>query len=75
MKRSAIHKLYQWKENKDRKPLILLGARQVGKTWLMQEFARQAYQRCVYINFEDNETLKNIFEHDFDITRIITALQ
>jgi uncharacterized protein len=75
MKRSAIHKLYQWKENKDRKPLILLGARQVGKTWLMQEFARQAYQRCVYINFEDNETLKNIFEHDFDIARIITVLQ
>ena len=75
MKRSAIHKLYKWKESQDRKPLILLGARQVGKTWLMQEFAKEAYSKYAYVNFEDNDTLKGLFEHDFDIPRIITSIE
>lgn len=55
MKRNAIEYLYQWKASNDRKPLIILGARQVGKTWLMQEFAKEAYPRSAYVNFEDNE--------------------
>ena len=75
MKRYAIEKLYEWKDSNDRKPLIMLGARQVGKTWLMQEFAREAYKNSVYVNFEDNEILRELFVHDFDIPRIISAIQ
>ena len=75
MKRDAIKELYQWKENDDRKPLIMLGARQVGKTWLMQEFAKEAYPKYAYVNFEDNDTLRGLFEHDFDIPRIIASLE
>ena len=54
MYRVAIEKLLKWKESKRRKPLIIEGARQVGKTWLMQEFGRQAYAETVYINFDSN---------------------
>lgn len=75
MKRVAIKELYQWKESDDRKPLIMLGARQVGKTWLMQEFAKEAYPKYAYVNFEDNDTLRGLFEHDFDIPRIIASLE
>lgn len=75
MKRSAIKYLYQWKESDHRKPLIMLGARQVGKTWLMQEFAKKAYTNSTYVNFEDNEMLRELFAHDFDINRIINSLQ
>lgn len=75
MKRNAIKYLYQWKASNDRKPLIMLGARQVGKTWLMQEFAKEAYTRSAYVNFEDNEMLREVFAHDFDIPRIINSIQ
>ena len=75
MKRSAIKELYQWKESNERKPLIMLGARQVGKTWLMQEFAKEAYKEVAYVNFEDDEKLRELFEHDFDIPRIINGIQ
>lgn len=75
MKRYAIKDLYKWKNSKDRKPLVMLGARQVGKTWLMQEFAKEAYKKHVYVNFEDNEKLHKLFENDFNISRIIATLQ
>lgn len=75
MKRNAIKELYEWKENNDRKPLVILGARQVGKTWLMKEFGKEAYKKCAYVNFEDNDDLRGTFEHDFDIQRIIANLQ
>ena len=75
MKRNAIKELYEWKENNDRKPLLILGARQVGKTWLMKEFGKEAYMKCAYVNFEDNDDLRGMFEHDFDIQRIIANLQ
>ena len=75
MKRHAIDKLFEWKESSDRKPLVMLGARQVGKTWLMQEFAKEAYPKYAYVNFEDNDTLRSLFEHDFDIPRIIASLE
>ncbi len=75
MRRKAIDELYKWKASADRKPLILQGARQVGKTWLMKEFAKEAYKQCAYVNFEDNEMLRQLFEHDFDIQRIITSIQ
>ena len=55
MRRDAMQELYDWKEKSTRKPLIIRGARQVGKTWLMKEFAATAYKQFAYINFEDNE--------------------
>ncbi|MBR5803203.1 MAG: ATP-binding protein [Bacteroidaceae bacterium] len=75
MKRTAIAQLYNWKEKSERKPLIIRGARQVGKTWLMKTFAEEAFSRHVYINFEDDEAAKHLFEKDFDIERIILSLQ
>lgn len=75
MKRNAIKELYEWKKNNGRKPLVILGARQVGKTWLMKEFGKEAYKKCAYVNFEDNDDLRGLFEHDFDIQRIIANLQ
>ena len=75
MKRDAIKYLYEWKSRANHKPMIVRGARQVGKTWLMRAFAEEAYDRYVYVNFEDNELIRNVFERDFDIERIILALQ
>ena len=75
MRRKAIEELYRWKASADRKPLIVQGARQVGKTWLMKEFAKEAYKKCAYVNFEDNDMLRQLFEHDFDIQRIINSIQ
>lgn len=75
MRREAIKQLYAWKQSADRKPLIIRGARQVGKTWLMKEFGAEAYKKMAYINFEDNDLVKHIFEQDFDINRILLALQ
>lgn len=74
MEREAIAQLYEWKARESRKPLVVRGARQVGKTWLMLEFARQAYDKYAYINFEDDEVLKHVFENDFNIDRILTAI-
>lgn len=70
MIRYAIDDLYAWKDKPNRKPLILQGARQVGKTWLMQTFARQAFANHVYINFENNAQLHQLFVKDFDMERI-----
>lgn len=75
MYRESIVSLNKWKEDKFRKPLIVRGARQVGKTWLLQEFGRTSYSKFVYVNFEDTPTLQNIFANDFNIERIITVLQ
>lgn len=69
-----MQQLYAWKERPNRKPLIIRGARQVGKTWLMMAFARQAYEKWVYVNFEEEEVLRHVFEQDFDIPRILEAL-
>ena len=74
MERDAISKLYEWKARTNRKPLVIRGARQVGKTWLMKEFARRAYDKWIYINFEDEEILKHVFEQDFDVNRILEAI-
>ncbi len=75
MKRNATERLYAWKTSKDRHPLIILGARQVGKTWLMRDFAHEAYAKCAYVNFEDNDMLRSLFENDFDMERIVSAIQ
>ena len=66
MYRAAIEKLYRWKESKRRKPLIIEGARQVGKTWLMKEFGKQAYEETVYINFDSNPKMANLFASDLN---------
>ena len=75
MKREKLSELISWKNKSSRKPLIIRGARQVGKTWLMKEFGSTQYTQTVYINFEKTKQLKSLFEEDFDIRRIILALQ
>ncbi len=75
MYRIAIEKLYKWKNSKHRKPLIIEGARQVGKTWLMQEFGKQAYADTVYINFDINAKVANLFAENLDTDRIIMGLE
>lgn len=75
MYRIAIEKLLKWKQNKRRKPLIIEGARQVGKTWLMKEFGRQAYADTVYINFDSNSRMAELFASDLDTDRLIMGLE
>ena len=60
MKRDITNKLAIWKNSNDRKPLILTGARQVGKTWALKEFGRQYYKNTAYIMFEKNENMKKL---------------
>ena len=75
MYRVAIEKLYKWKESKHRKPLIIEGARQVGKTWLMKEFASKAYENTVYINFDSNSRMAELFASDLNTDRLIMGLE
>ncbi len=75
MERTQINSLIQWKNSNTRKPMLIRGARQVGKTWLMKEFGKREYKQCIYINFESSKHIQNIFSEDFNINRIITALQ
>lgn len=76
MKRAKIKDLERWKENPRRKPLLLLGARQVGKTWLMQEFGRQHYEKVAYIRFDRDDELKQIFEKSgYDIPQLMTSIE
>ncbi|MCD8097516.1 MAG: ATP-binding protein [Lachnospiraceae bacterium] len=74
MKRNALQNLINWKSSDDRKPLILKGARQVGKTWLMKEFDRSCYKSYVYFNFDEEDELKSIFETNKNPHRIIELL-
>ncbi len=74
MKRTAIQNLINWKNSEDRKPMVLKGARQVGKTWLMKEFGRTQYESFVYFNFDEEEQLKSIFEANKNPHRIIELL-
>jgi hypothetical protein len=75
MKRDRLGDLILWKEDQRRKPLILRGARQTGKTWLLKEFGKTHFGKLVYVNFEETSNLQYLFKNDFDIPRIITALQ
>ena len=75
MYRIAIEKLLKWKDSKHRKPLIIEGARQVGKTWLMKEFGKQAYADTVYINFDSNSRMAELFASDLDTARLIMGLE
>lgn len=75
MKRKIYQQLLKWKENKDRKPLMLLGARQVGKTWIMQHFGEREYHKVAYVNCDDEPRMKQLFDLDYDINRILMTLQ
>ncbi len=75
MYRTAIEQLIEWKANERRKPLIIRGARQVGKTWLMKEFGDSSYEKVVYVNFDNNEQMRNLFEGSLEISRLITGLE
>lgn len=75
MERKLIQKLLDWKVAEGRKPLIIRGARQVGKTWLMREFGSRHFSDLVYINFETNRTAKLLFEQGLDLARIIQGLE
>jgi hypothetical protein len=75
MERIAMKELVSWKNKSGRKPLLIRGARQVGKTWLMKEFGKNEYSQTVYVNFESSKLLKTLFIDNFDVSRIITALQ
>lgn len=75
MYRDKMNELKKWKNSTTRKPLIIRGARQVGKTWLMKEFGKQCYKKCAYINFDDNYRMDKLFEEDFDLDKIIQGLK
>ncbi|HAH04916.1 MAG TPA: ATPase [Elusimicrobia bacterium] len=74
MYRTLTKELYRWKEAKDRKPLLLKGVRQSGKTYLLKEFGKKAYSNIAYFNFEGNEPLQQCFDRDIDPQRIISEL-
>jgi predicted AAA+ superfamily ATPase len=75
MYRTAMEQLYKWKEKKNRKPLIIRGARQVGKTWLMKEFGANAYQNSVYISFDNNQRMHDLFSADLNVERLVTGIE
>jgi len=75
MERLAMEQLNKWKFKKNKKPLIIRGARQVGKTWLMKNFGQKNYDHVVYINFDNNQQMQDLFEANMKIERIITGLE
>jgi len=74
MKRKAMDELLDWKNASNRKPMIIKGARQVGKTWLMREFGKQFFSNSAYINFDQNDRMKSLFSGDFSPNRILQGL-
>ncbi len=74
MKRFAMKLLEEWKADEDRLPMIIRGARQVGKTWLMKEFGKTHFEQCAYISFDRNARMKRLFEGDFQVDRILQGL-
>ena len=75
MYREILEDLKEWKDNPGRKPLLLTGVRQCGKTYIIEEFARENFKSYVRINFEESEKLSSIFDYDFDVRRIIAELE
>lgn len=75
MKRNVMQQLIDWKQDSQRKPLLIQGARQVGKTWLMRSFGKEHFQNVAYLSMDQNPRLQAIFTQDFDIDRIIEALK
>ena len=75
MYREAMEKLKQWKDSTRRKPLMVTGVRQCGKTYLIKEFAKESFEDYVYLNFETEEKLEAIFEYDYDVERILKEIE
>lgn len=75
MERHILHALLQWKNKINRKPLIIQGARQVGKTWAMKHFGERHFVQTAYINFDNNVRMKSLFSGDYDIERLILGLK
>ena len=75
MKRTLYKSLLAWKNDPDRKPLMLEGARQVGKTWLLKEFGKNEYDNLVYVNFHDTPEAQNLFRQNLDVHRIMESLE
>ncbi|MGF7231266.1 ATP-binding protein [Arachidicoccus sp.] len=75
MNRQVMNQLIKWKGSKSRKPLIIRGARQVGKTWLMREFGKSQYKKVAYVNLESSGSIRAVFQADFNINRILLAIQ
>ncbi len=75
MKRKLYNSLIEWKNDPDRKPLVLEGARQVGKTWLLKEFGKNEFDNLLYVNCHDDERMQNLFQQDLHVDRIMQALQ
>lgn len=75
MKREIIDKLKVWKDSRRRKPLILTGVRQCGKTYALKEFGKTYFEEVCYVNFEENSQFSAIFEYDFDVERIIKEIE
>ena len=74
MERKTLNDLLKWKEKKNRKPLLMTGVRQCGKTWLIKEFGKTEFEDTAYFNFDGNTGLKSVFDYDFDVVRIIDEL-
>lgn len=75
MQRHVLSKLQNWYQSPIRKPLVIQGARQVGKTWMMRHFGEQYFKKIAYINFDNNQPMKALFDGDFDIQRLLLGLQ
>ncbi|MDW7672079.1 MAG: ATP-binding protein [Bacillota bacterium] len=75
MYRHAMIDLVKWKTKKNKKPLVIRGARQVGKTWLMKKFGETEYQNTVYLSFDNNQQMKELFDKDLRTDRIITGIE
>lgn len=74
MKRNIMSRLVEWKNRSHRKPLLLTGVRQCGKTYIIREFGKEEFEDTAYFNFEEDETLSSAFDHDFKIERILDDL-
>ncbi|MEF9926013.1 MAG: AAA family ATPase, partial [Raoultibacter sp.] len=75
MQRHLQDQLVAWKNKPNRRPLIINGARQVGKTWLMKNFGREHFAKVAYINFDNNTRMQQLFEEDYNLKRILKGLQ
>ncbi len=74
MYRNIVNQLIEWKKSEERKPLIVLGARQVGKTYSLLDFGKQNYKHVAYINCDENEQAKNLFVQDYNMERVLFAI-
>ena len=74
MERKSFEQLQKWKDKKNRKPLLLTGVRQCGKTYIIREFGKREFEEMAYFNFDGNAGIQSIFEYDFDVERIIDEL-